>query len=88
MQLQTETPEKNTAANQGEKNQAPAEPEPRQAEQFQAEQPHATWTTQFSGALSIIVFSLSGAWGWETLATGAPVILCLSQQLCRTKLKW
>lgn len=84
-QLRDAAPEKNTAANQG-KNWARAEPEPSQAQQSKGvvlclvDDP-ALWS--FTHHCS----SLSGAWGWETLGTGAPTILCLSQQLCRNKSK-
>lgn len=73
---------KSTVANQGEKSQAQAEPEPRQAKHSKAvvlcivDDP-APW-----GFIHHCL-SLSGAWGQETLPTGAPVILCLFQQPCR-----
>lgn len=77
----------NTAANQGEKSQARGEPEPSQAEHSKAVVPCVMDDPARWGFIHHCL-SLSGAWGQESLPTGAPVILCLSQQPCRTKSKW
>lgn len=77
MQLQDAGPEEHTAANQGEKSQAQAEPEPSQAEN--PKQQHcAVWMIQLSAALSITGFHWSLGVGNAGHRRSCSSCVCLS----------